>query len=75
MSSTVAKARWPALGLAAAAVAVLYDCAGWDCTDCSVPAECVASCPPDQEFDGCFCIGGEAGADPSADADGRTDPE
>jgi hypothetical protein len=53
-------------------LALVQSCSGWTCTDCTVPAECVNSCPADQEFDGCFCIGGDAAiSDVNADsADG-----
>lgn len=62
--------------LSAGGLVGLYRCSSWDCNECTAPAECVASCPPDQEFDGCFCIGGEAGidaGDASNDADGTVE--
>jgi hypothetical protein len=56
--------------VAALAMALLQSCSGWTCTDCTIPAECVGSCPPNQQFDGCVCIGGD---DADAAADARAD--
>jgi hypothetical protein len=66
-NATVSRALLVVLAMALGAG--IYDCSSWDCSDCTAPAECARSCPPDQEFDGCFCIGGEAGADAEASAD------